>query len=133
MKIAPPYYPIIYIRGFAATIGEIEDAAADPFMGFNLGSTKIRQDWQQRIVRHIFESPLIRLMKDEGYADTYAGGDLLGEDRPAPAQSIWIFRYYEQASADLGSGKRQAASGRAYRRSQWICAASSCACGARCA
>lgn len=107
MKIVPPYYPIIYIRGFAATMAEIEDTVADPFMGFNLGSTKIRQDWRQRIVRHIFESPLIRLMKDEDYADAYAGGDLPAEDRPVPAQSIWIFRYYEQASEDLGSGKRQ--------------------------
>ncbi|MCW5604744.1 MAG: hypothetical protein KIT18_09400 [Burkholderiales bacterium] len=107
MKIAPPYYPVIYIRGFAATMGEIEDTVADPYMGFNLGSTKIRQDWQQRIVRHIFESPLIRLMKDEGYADTYAGGDFIAEDRPVPARSIWIFRYYEPASKDLGAGKRQ--------------------------
>lgn len=107
MKIVPPYYPVIYIRGFAATMAEIEDTVADPYMGFNLGSTKIRQDWQQRIVRHIFESPLLRLMKDEGYADAYAGGDLPAEDQPVAAQSIWIFRYYEQASEDLGSGRRQ--------------------------
>lgn len=60
MKITPPYYPIIYIRGFAATMSEIEDTVATPYMGFNLGSTKVRQTWQQKIVRHIFESPLIR-------------------------------------------------------------------------
>jgi hypothetical protein len=107
MKITPPYYPIVYIRGFAATMSEIEDTVATPYMGFNLGSTKMRQDWRQKIVRHIFESPLIRLMKDEGYLDTYANGDLVGEDHAVPANSVWIFRYYEPASEDLGTGKRQ--------------------------
>jgi hypothetical protein len=33
-----PFHPIIYVRGFAATQGEIEDTVADPYMGFNLGS-----------------------------------------------------------------------------------------------
>ena len=26
----PPYHPIIYVRGFAATQGEIEETVADP-------------------------------------------------------------------------------------------------------
>ena len=36
MKIEHPYYPIIYVRGFAATQGEIEETSATPYMGFNL-------------------------------------------------------------------------------------------------
>jgi hypothetical protein len=35
-----PYHPIIYVRGFAGSQGEIEDTVGDPYMGFNLGSTK---------------------------------------------------------------------------------------------
>lgn len=107
MSITAPYYPIIYIRGFAATMGEIEDTAATPYMGFNLGATKIRQDHKGRIVRFIFESPLLRLMKDEGYRDTYKDGSELGDGHECPDRCIWIFRYYEQASRDLGTGKRQ--------------------------
>jgi hypothetical protein len=36
------YHPIIYVRGFAATQGEIEETVSDPYMGFNIGSTKAR-------------------------------------------------------------------------------------------
>ncbi len=107
MTITPPYYPIVYIRGFAATMGEIEDTVATPYMGFNLGSTKIRQNHEGEIVRFIFESPLIRLMKEEGYVDTYANGDLLPRGIRSLARSVWIFRYYEPMSESLGEGERR--------------------------
>jgi len=107
VTLKAPFYPIVYIRGFAATLGEIEETVATPYMGFNLGSTKIRQDHKGGIVRFIFESPLIRLMKDEGYVDTYANGDLLPPGTRSPARSIWIFRYYEPMSQSLGSGERR--------------------------
>jgi hypothetical protein len=102
-KISHPYYPIIYIRGYAMTKSEIETTVATPYMGFNLGATKIRQDWKGRVQRHIFESALVRLMKDYGYRDVYANGsEITGE---IPAKSVVIYRYYEQADQDLGSGK----------------------------
>ena len=41
--ITPPFYPIIYVRGYAATMGQIEETVGTPYMGFNLGSTKVRQ------------------------------------------------------------------------------------------
>jgi len=106
MAIQAPHYPIIYVRGYAATMSEIEETVATPYMGFNLGSTKIRQDYENDIVRFIFESPLIRLMKDEGYVDAYRGGDFIPEGEPVPSRSIWIFRYYEPVSKDLGEGER---------------------------
>ena len=59
-----PYHPIIYVRGFAGTQGEIEDTVGDPYMGFNIGSTKSRQVWDGKMRRYYFESPLVRL-KDE--------------------------------------------------------------------
>ena len=113
MAIERPYYPIIYIRGYAATMSEIEATVATPYMGFNLGSTKIRQDHEGDIVPFVFESPLIRLMKDHDYQDTYLDGSRLGTSKmPRSGQlvsprSVWIFRYYEPVSESLGSGERQ--------------------------
>ena len=53
--------PIIYLRGFAMTQGEIDDTTADPFNGFNLGSVLLRTGWTGDTARHIFESPVLRL------------------------------------------------------------------------
>ena len=61
-----PYHPIIYVRGFAGTQGEIDDTVGDPYMGFNIGSTKSRQVWDGKMRRYYFESPLVRL-KDEPF------------------------------------------------------------------
>lgn len=104
-EIIPPYHPIIYVRGFAGTQGEVEDTVATPFMGFNLGSTKIRPRASGKIQPHIFESPLIRLMKDHNYEPAYRDGDLLPKGR-RPYRSVWIFRYYDLTSSKLGIGKR---------------------------
>ena len=80
--ITPPYYPIIYVRGYAATMREIEGTVGTPYMGFNPGSTKIRRRHaDDKPVRFIFESPLIRLMKDEGYIDAYRDGDFVNADK----------------------------------------------------
>jgi len=98
-----PYFPIIYVRGYAMTPGEVADTVSTPYMGFNLGATKIRQTWDGRVQRHIFESPLIRLMKDYGYRDIYADGTEITES--IPARSVVIYRYYETADKDLGNGK----------------------------
>jgi hypothetical protein len=100
--ITHPYHPIIYVRGYAMTQSEIDATVATPYMGFNLGATKIRQDWQGKVQRHIFESALVRLMKDYGYRDVYANGtEISGE---IPAKSVVIYRYYEQADSEFGSG-----------------------------
>ena len=126
-----PYHPIIYVRGFAGTQGEIEDTVGDPYMGFNVGSTKSRQVWDGKMRRYYFESPLVRL-KDESiwkntaqgpvltterYDDVYVGGEDLTAPHPddatrplrsditLPYQSIAILRYYDDASADFGDGE----------------------------
>ncbi|MGD8377887.1 MAG: hypothetical protein PVF68_17285 [Acidobacteriota bacterium] len=122
-KITPPYYPIIYVRGYAGSETAVEDTVATPYMGFNLGSTKLRQRWTGEIQRFYFESPLVRLMKlqNHPYRDVYHEGDPLvelpgfGPDDPdVPAQpgppisprSIIIYRYYEPISEDLGEEDR---------------------------
>lgn len=106
MAIKSKIYPIVYVRGYAGTQGEVEDTVADPYMGFNIGSTKLRQNWDGGIDKHIFESPLIRLMKDYGYEDAYRDGNELDTQSKADNNSIWIYRYYEPVSEDLGVGKR---------------------------
>ncbi|MDZ7734760.1 MAG: hypothetical protein U5P41_00315 [Gammaproteobacteria bacterium] len=45
MPLQAPYYPIVYVRGYAGSRGEVEATVADPYMGFNLGSMKVRQRW----------------------------------------------------------------------------------------
>lgn len=56
-------YPIIYIRGYAMTVDERNETAADPFCGFNIGSTLYRavSDKLQKPEKFVFESPLVRL------------------------------------------------------------------------
>jgi hypothetical protein len=107
VSIKAPYYPIIYVRGYAATMSEIEDTVATPYMGFNLGATKLRQNYEDEILRFIFESPLVRLMKDEEYVDAYRNGDFIPETESVRAKSVWIYRYYEPVSKDLGDGERR--------------------------
>ncbi|MCB2230167.1 hypothetical protein KQH82_05590 [bacterium] len=101
-----PFYPIIYVRGYAGSQGEVEETVADPYMGFNIGSTKIRQLWSGEIDRFYFESPLIRLMKDYSYRDVYEGGFEMSKELTLNPRSIIIFRYYDPASKDLGVGRR---------------------------
>ena len=107
-----PFHPIVYVRGFAATQGEIEDTVADPYMGFNIGSTKARVAWTGDVKRFYFESPLVRLMGDHQYEDVFVDGDdLLAAERtdhPIPYRSIIIYRYYDEASKDFGDGKTPA-------------------------
>ena len=92
-RIEPPYFPIIFVRGYAGTEAIVENTVATPYMGFNQGATKVRQRWTGAVVRHVFESPLVRLMKDYGYLDAYRDG---AEARSAPPRSIFIYRYYDE-------------------------------------
>ncbi len=104
-----PYHPIIYVRGFAASQGEIEETVADPYMGFNIGSTKARMVWTGDVKRFYFESPLVRLMNDHGYCDVFQDGeDMLASERAdfqMPYQSVIVYRYYDDASKDFGTGQ----------------------------
>ena len=100
-RIEPPYFPIIFVRGYAGTEAIVEDTVATPYMGFNRGATKIRQRWTGAVVRHVFESPLVRLMKDYGYLDAYRDGAEARPGAPAargsmPSRSVFIFRYYDE-------------------------------------
>jgi hypothetical protein len=110
-RLEHPYYPIIYVRGYAGTDSDIEDTVSDPYMGFNLGSTRIRTLWTGDTERYYFESPLVRLMKDFEYRDVYSAGLNNTEiDKVPPGtiepRSITIYRYYDQVSSVFGAGKQ---------------------------
>lgn len=110
-----PYFPIIYVRGYAMTEGERDETAADPFCGFNVGSTVYRAavDKNAPPKRFIFESPVLRLGSDFGYSDVYEHGtDIMDADwQPRSgnagiaARSIVVYRYYDSGSTHFGDGK----------------------------
>ncbi|EMD99991.1 hypothetical protein P5704_020855 [Pseudomonas sp. FeN3W] len=113
-------YPIIYIRGYAMTTGERNETAADPFCGFNVGSTVYRAlDRKDRPTQKlVFESPVVRLMSEFQYQHVYQDGyDIMDpcwepardeEGKPIPGiapASIVILRYYDDGSDFFGDGK----------------------------
>ncbi len=119
LKFTAPYYPIIYVRGYAMTKDEINAATADPFCGFNLGSTTFRAvpDKTKPARKYMFESPMVRLASEFGYKDVYEDGyDIVDPEWERSAdgrttenklggQSIIIYRYYDPASTLLGQGE----------------------------
>ena len=110
-----PFHPIIYVRGYAMTESERDETAADPFCGFNLGSTVYRASTDKRDPpkKFVFESPLLRLSAEFGYSDVYENGlDIMDRDwlprsgnSGIPARSVVIYRYYDGGSGLLGDGQ----------------------------
>src|SRR5882757_4739731 len=99
IPLDPPYYPIVYVRGYAGTQQDVEDTVADPFMGFNLGSSKIRQRWTGQVQRFYFESPFIRLMKEWKYADTFHGDKDMPINVEVEPRAVFIYRNYDATSS----------------------------------
>ena len=108
--INPAPHPIIYVRGYAMTRGEIDATSADPFCGFNIGSTVFRAaaDRQKPPRKFMFESPVLRLAKDYGYGDVFLDGEDLTELPEGTVgirrRSVIVHRYYDPASTLFGSG-----------------------------
>lgn len=101
-RIEHPYYPIIFVRGYAGSQHAIEEAVSDPYMGLNLGSTRLRQLWTGDVVKYFFESPLVRLMKELDYRDVFDAGAAMAAGREIPPRSVIIYRYYDAVSKDFG-------------------------------
>ena len=103
-------WPIIYVRGYAMSRTEIDETTADPFCGFNVGSTVIRATPNPKTPprKLIFESPMVRLQSDFGYGDVYEDGVDIGDPdftAEIPTKSLVIYRYYDDASTLFGTGK----------------------------
>src|SRR6185295_13269659 len=83
-----PFHPIIYVRGYAMTPSEIDATTADPFCGFNLGSTVFRAvpDKTRQPRKYVFQSPLVRLASDFKYRNVFQDGyDILDPEWEADA------------------------------------------------
>ncbi|WP_287143326.1 hypothetical protein [Achromobacter sp.] len=112
-------YPIIYVRGFAFSANERDETAADPYCGFNVGSSVYRASANKERPRsYMFESPVVRLANEHGYNVVYeeglnvmdpafTAGDEGAEHVKAgiPLNSIIIHRFYDSRSELLGDGK----------------------------
>lgn len=96
--MSAPFFPIVYVRGYAATQGDINATVDDPFYGFNVGSTHVRVGAQGEPVPFFFESPLVRLMSEHGYVDAFHGPVQAtdpGDGTDKQWRSVWIYRYYD--------------------------------------
>ena len=90
-KMRAPFYPIIYVRGYAMTQGEIDETTADPFCGFNLGSTMLRAVPNRKNPprKYVFESPVVRLGSEHGYTDVYEDGyDIVDPEWETDAENM---------------------------------------------
>jgi len=110
-------FPIVFIRGYAMTDSEVEDTFNKPYYGFNLGSTQYRQGREEKPLMRIFESPIIRLIKEEHYVDSFnrfvdAGNNPVENSVPTDKESVswkrtlWVFRYYDPESKLGGEQER---------------------------
>lgn len=103
--------PVVYVRGYAGTTSGINEQVDDPFYGFNTGSTHIRVGGSGDPMFYQFESPLLRLVLDEGYQLLVEGSqaDHLAsqpDGSVAPA-SIWIHRYYDVSASTWGEQPKE--------------------------
>lgn len=96
------HYPIVYVRGFAATSGEREETFYDTYYGFAATAVEKRNAPPPQFMEPIvFEGQLIRLLKEYGYVDAANGGLTLALANASgatqnPARSLWISRFYDR-------------------------------------
>ena len=105
------YYPIVYVRGYAMTQSEVESTFNMPYYGFNIGSTQFKLSAGTEPKMNIFESPVLRLVKEESYQDSF-GRFVDPRNRPIAGsvpkaranwrKTLWIFRYYDPESRMIG-------------------------------
>ena len=110
------HYPIVYVRGYAMTQSEVESTFNMPYYGFNLGSTQFKLTAGTDPKMHIFESPVVRLMKEEGYQDSFGRfvdprnrpiANSVPDTRGAWRKTLWIFRYYDPESRMIGEARQK--------------------------
>ncbi|HYK00777.1 MAG TPA: hypothetical protein VE974_03415 [Thermoanaerobaculia bacterium] len=96
-RIDKPYYPIVYVRGYAMTENEREDVFHDAYYGFSATSVEKRNAPPPRYFEvDIFEGQFIRLMKLKDYAYADAVNKGLTHFHSNPTRSIWISRFYDR-------------------------------------
>lgn len=97
------FYPIVYVRGFAATTDAREETFYDTYYGFAATAVEKRNATKKNHFLYpiVFEGQLIRLLKEYGYVDAANGGLQLALNNIAgatqnPTRSLWISRFYDR-------------------------------------
>ncbi len=104
-RIEAPYYPIVYVRGYAMSSGERDETFHDGYYGYyGFAATSVRKrqgppDPDRYLVPDVFEGQLMRLVKDFGYADAINRDNRI--ERPPrqavcnPSRGLWVSRFYD--------------------------------------
>ncbi|MGC4960397.1 esterase/lipase family protein [Gordonia sp. DT101] len=111
-------YPIIYIRGYAGGTAGIDNQVDDPFYGFNEGATHIRVDGNGDPRFYQFEGPMLRLLIDHDYKLLVHGDQeaylRTAEDGAIVDDSIWVYRFYDQAATTFAAPPHRSVAQRVY-------------------
>jgi pimeloyl-ACP methyl ester carboxylesterase len=103
--------PIVYIRGYAGPTTGIDAQVDDPFYGFNKGATHVRVGGSGEPAFYQFEGPMLRLMIDHQYRLLVQGDQHAylqnAPDGRVPADSIWVYRFYDQAATTFAAPARR--------------------------
>lgn len=95
VKIQPPYYPIVYVRGYAMTGEDKNQAVHDTYYGFNTTSVELRNaPPPEYFAVDVFEGQLIKFIKAQGYTDELNEG--LEKPDWDKTRGIWICRFYDE-------------------------------------
>lgn len=96
-KIEPPYYPIVYVRGYAMTPNEREETFHDTYYGFAATSVEKRDAPPPRYFQaDMFEGQLIRFMKLSQFSYCDATNRGLEDCVDNPSRSLWVCRFYDE-------------------------------------
>ena len=96
-SIQPPYYPIVYVRGYAMTDSEQEETFHDTYYGFAATSVEKRESPPPiYFTADMFEGQLIRFMKMRDYAYHDATNSGLEDCVEHPERSLWVCRFYDE-------------------------------------
>lgn len=112
--------PVVYVRGYAGPTAGIDVAVDDPFYGFNRGATHVRVGGDGSPMFYQFEGPLLRLITDEDYRLLVRGDQhqylLDAADGSVPAESLWIYRFYDEAATTFTPPPHENVIGRLFNR-----------------
>lgn len=114
--------PVIYVRGYAGPTASINTQVDDPFYGFNEGATHVRVGGDGDPRFYQFEGPLLRLMIDENYRLMVRGDQHQyledAEDGTVPSQSLWVYRFYDQAATTFAAPPQEGVVSRLWSKLQ---------------
>ena len=103
-QFEPPFYPIVYVRGYAMRREDIEETFYDSYYGFAASAVYKKQTQPEEgyLTPDLFEGQLIRFMKSrfQGGSGTYGYADAVNctpghFSNSNPSRSIWISRFYD--------------------------------------